>query len=106
MIDATMARDYAFNSVGLKCNADVTTKLFDKIDKRIEATAKSGELSTNFFLYPFIRDNIGLILSLDQLKYVSNLIVAFYESNPRNFKVKCDTSNLNRNDILIEFEWF
>lgn len=104
MINAAMARSYAFKSVGIVCHADAMKNLYDAIDEQIERDAKDGKMSSNLYLDKLVEKHIKAKLSFDQLKALSEEISSKYVG--RGFKVSTKEWTSFCYGLDITIGWF
>lgn len=104
MINAAMARSYAYKSVGVKCNTDAMNDLYNAIDQSIEKAAKEGKMSISFSIKIMARQYLKVQLSTEQLKTLSEKIKIDYRM--QDFVVDLVTYSHSKDDIDIHVGWF
>jgi len=104
MINAAMARSYAYKSVGVECNADVMDNLYEAIDHLIENEAKEGKMSVSFSIKIAAKQYLKVQLSTEQLNTLSQKIKTDYEM--KGFVVDLVTYSYSRDDIDVHVGWF
>lgn len=104
MINAAMARSYAYKSVGVKCNTDAMNDLYDAIDQSIEKAAKEGKMSIVLSMKMMARQYLKVQLSTEQLNTLSEKIKTDYKM--QGFVVDLITYSYSRDDIDIDVGWF
>ena len=104
MINAAMARSYAYKSVGVKCNTDAMNDLYDAIDQSIEKAAKEGKMSISFSIQIMAKHYLKVQLSAEQLKTLSEKVKTDYRM--QGFVVDLVTYSYSRDDIDVHVGWF
>lgn len=103
MINALMARNNAYKSVGVDCHADAMKRLYDGIDNKIEVASKCGKMSIGFYLDGMVKKHMGFTLSREQLNMLADQIKVKYKDSGFNvLNLSYDYSD----DITIEIGWF
>ena len=104
MINAALARSYAYKSVGLTCSAEAIESLYEEIDKMIEAAAKEGEMSVSFSIKCASSEHMKVRLSRGQLDTLVDKVKVRYKE--KGFDVTPYTYSFSRDDTSIEIGWF
>ena len=103
MINAAMARSYAYKSVGLTCNEEAMTNLYVAIDCMITTAAKDGKMSVSFSMKYTAKKYMKVDLSRTQLETLSDRIKTKYKSN--GFDVTLITYSYSSDDIDVQIGW-
>jgi len=103
MINAAMARSYAYKSVCMTCTQDALDSLYNAIDAMIETAAKDGKMSVGFSVKYTAKRYMKVELSKGQLETLADRIKTKYKSN--GFDVTTVTYSYCRDDISVEIGW-
>lgn len=104
MINAALARSYAYKSVGLTCSAEAIESLYEAIDEMIEVSAKEGKMSVSFSIKCAANEHMKVDLSRDQLDTLIDRVKVRYKE--KGFDVTPYTYSYSRDDTSIEIGWF
>jgi hypothetical protein len=99
MINAALARSYAYKSVGLTCSAEAIDNLYKSIDEMIEVAAKEGKMFVSFYIKGASSKYMKVNLSRDQLGTLVDRIKVRYKEKGFDVTPYSD-------DTSIEIGWF